>query len=122
MLVLAGNAQAAPSIIISQNIKADCYDASPYACFLPSTETIYISATAAPVAIPFLFLHEYGHYLTQDVPDAQLRAMFGGASNYEAEETAANAFYTYVEIPYGMPANQKEFFTNLLKRDNQLIK
>ena len=114
LLTVATHVQAAPSVIVSRNIKVDCYDASPYACFLPSTETIYISTTAPSYSIPFLFLHEYGHYVTQDVPVAQLRAMFGGTTDHMAEELAADSFFTYVEVPDGLDADQKAFFTKQL--------
>jgi Zn-dependent peptidase ImmA (M78 family) len=116
LLTVATHVQAAPSIIISQNIKADCYDVSPYACFLPSTETIYISANTPANSISYLFLHEYGHYIMQNVPVARLRAMFGGANDHVTQELAADSFFSYVKVPAGLTAGQKAFISNQLTK------
>ena len=112
-----GACDASPALKISSNMTKDCYGVSQYGCYVANTKTIVIAANTAPGNVEYLYLHEYGHYLTLDMPEAKLRAVFGGKTKYETYEKAASGFYWHAsKLKWSETKEKAEFWNKLFDR------
>jgi hypothetical protein len=100
---------AVPIVKISYNIQSDCQNESVYACYVRTSKTIYISINAKNIS--YLFFHEYGHYLTSELPYTKLSSVFGNKDTYEK---AADEFYLYMDFRNLEDKKIVDFYDNLL--------
>jgi hypothetical protein len=122
MAICPGLVLAAPAVKLSSVIDKDCRDASQYACYDTATDTIYLSTDTKAEDLPYIFLHEYGHALTWNVPKYQLVDLFGeeaAASHQDLYEQAADSFYWYIKLnslDQIIYPRQVDFFNNELAK------
>jgi len=113
LLFLPSLITAAPTMKFTQNIYEDCSSTSTIACYDRRTDTIWFDMNIDPVKFQYIFLHEYGHYLTLELPPDQLIPIFGSDNTYEK---AANDFYVFVAMPPFRTPEKIGFWLPLLNK------
>jgi Zn-dependent peptidase ImmA (M78 family) len=97
----------------TQNTYEECSGTSTIACYDRRTNNIWFDVDIDPMKFQFVFLHEYGHYLTLELPPEQLIPMFGSTNTYEK---AANDFYIFVAMPAFRTDERIGFWLPLLNK------
>lgn len=116
-LLLPSFSLASPKIELSNKISADCQSYSDLACYHKTKKTIYISKDININLLPYLFFHEYGHYLTAELSEKELTDMFGHLINVyhkNVYEIVADHFYLFVYHQEFLSNKEKMFWTQLL--------
>jgi hypothetical protein len=111
LLFLPLLADAAPLVKFTPNVYQDCMGYSDYACYDRYTKTIWISDQTKPENFNYIFWHEYGHYLTLDMPYNVIAKQFKSDKPYES---AADDFYWYMTIPEARTVEDILFWEPLL--------
>jgi hypothetical protein len=114
LLFLPTTALAQPTVRFTADVYNDCSQTSQTACYDNHTKTIWISEFVDPKNLQYIFLHEYGHYLTLDYPQAELIKRFGNIKPYER---AADEFYLFVKYPAFQTVDSIRFWSPLMMKN-----
>lgn len=116
LLLIASPANASPTIRIAGDVYQPCSGISRIACYDKPTNTIWMRASIKPENIEYVFLHEYGHYLTLGSPAQELQQLFPAYGNLTVWERAADGFYLFVKYPEFRTEQTTKFWINNLKK------
>lgn len=81
-------------------------------CFVKETDTVYVRESLDPKFFMMVYLHEIGHFYTEDTDRKILRKLFSeGKKGYREE--SADDFVFWMFAPYLLSEEKNEFFESL---------